>query len=559
VPFKDTPLLASYGIPRNIPLSRRRLLRLGLGAGVGSLIGAPFVARYASAGNAALPAGPGLARQNPFALGVASGAPVEDGFVIWTRLAPDPLSSDPDAPGGIAAIGRGGSDLPLHYEIASDPGMQRVVQRGTAYAEAMFAYSVHCEVNGLEPDRIYWYRFLGPGSSSPVGCARTAPAAHAPVDRLRLGIACCANYEQGYFAAYRHLADEAPDLVLLLGDYIYETSDTKNPVVRHHAEATAADSLAGYRNRYAQYRLDPDLQALHAAAPTVPIWDDHEVENDYSGAWPGQDEDEAKFRARRAAAYQAFYEHMPIRPSLARPGPDGMRIFDRYRFGDLMSLSMLDGRQYRAREACAAPGRNGGHIVTAADCPELLDPRRSMLGDAQERWLYDGLAQSQAQWNLIGQNVLMAPLRDDRPAADAHAWTDSWDGYPAGRRRLIEHLAAGGVTNPVVFSGDNHAFWNNDLKRDFTDPHAAAVATEFVCSSITSHGPPYEMFSKWLPQNPHVRYFESRKRGYMVAEVTRERMVARFQAISDAADPKATVSTLAAFVIEDGQRGAVTA
>jgi alkaline phosphatase D len=234
-----------------------------------------------------------------------------------------------------------------------------------------------------------------------------------------------------------------------------------------------------------------------------------------------------------------------------------MRIYDRYSFGDLLSFSMLDGRQYRSREACYAPPYGGGHVVTAAQCPELIDPSRSLLGAAQETWLYDGLAQSRARWNIIGQTVLMAPLHDNHPGTQAHEWTEAWDGYPAARTRLLDHLASSGVANPVVLSGDNHAFWANDLKRD--DPDGATVATEFVGTSITSYGPPYEMVAKWLPSNPQVKFFESRKRGYASVEVNADRMVTRFQAISDAADPDASVSTLASFVIEAGRKGAVAA
>jgi len=533
-------------------LTRRRALKLGLGA-----LAQPIVAAPAIAGSRLLATPPTALKNDPFPLGVASGDPQPDGFVLWTRLAPDPLTEDSATPGGLAV--RTG-DIALQYEIAADPDMRRIVRRGLTLAEADFAYAVHLEVGGLAPGRPYWYRFMTDSAASAIGCARTAPAPGDGLDRLRFGVVCCSNYEQGYFSAYRHLAEETPDLVLFLGDYIYETADLSRPVVRHHSDGTVADSLLGYRNRYAQYRLDPDLRALHAAAPCLMIWDDHEVENDYAGRWSAVFEDPARFLARRAAAYQAFYEHMPVRPSLCRPQPGGMRIYDRFDYGDLVTFNMLDGRQYRSREACAAPpGNGGGHIVTAAQCPELIDPARSMLGAAQEEWLYDGLATSRSKWNIIGQNVLMAPLRDNRPGAEAHAWTDSWDGYPACRTRLLNHVAQSGVANPVVLSGDNHAFWNNDLKRDFTDPAAPTIATEFVCTSVTSYGPPYDLFSSWLPNNPHVRFFESRKRGYISAELTPERLTTRFQAISNAADRAATVDTLASFVIENGRKGAVAA
>jgi alkaline phosphatase D len=551
----------SSGYASGPNLTRRQSLFLAGGALAQAVQLAAFP-KPALAGGLLLPKSPNAPqamRQDPFSLGVASGEPAPDGFALWTRLAPDPLSADPAMPGGMASAETGGSDVALRYEIAEDPNMQKLARRGLAVAEARFAHSVHLEIGGLLPGRPYWYRFMTGRAVSPVGCVRTAPAADSPVDRLRFGVACCSNYEQGYFAAYRHLAEEAPDLVLFLGDYIYECVDRSHPVLRRHSDGVPPTTLAGYRNRYAQYRMDPDLQALHAAAPALMIWDDHEVQNDYAGEWSETFDTPARFLLRRAAAYQAFYEHMPLRPSRSLPrGPD-MRIYGRFGFGNLVNFAMLDGRQYRSREACYGKPYGGGHVVTAATCPELLDPARSMLGAAQEAWLYDGLAHSRSHWNIIGQDVLMAPLHDNRTGPRAHEWTEAWDGYPACRQRLLDHIASSKVANPVVLSGDNHAFWTNDLKRDFSDPASPAIATEFVATSITSYGPPYEMIAKWLPDNPHVHFFESRKRGYVSVDLTPELMITRFQAISDAADPNATVATLRSFAIESGRRGTMAA
>jgi alkaline phosphatase D len=236
-----------------------------------------------------------------------------------------------------------------------------------------------------------------------------------------------------------------------------------------------------------------------------------------------------------------------------------MRVYDQFAFGDLADITMLDGRQYRSPEACYGPPNGGGHVVTAQSCPELNAPARSMLGKDQESWLYDRLANSQARWNLIGQNVVMAAFLDGRKPEESHRWTDAWDGYPANRARLIDHIARSGAANPVVLTGDNHAFWTNDLKRDFSDTRSATVATEFVGTSITSFGPPYEQFMSKMPDNPHVRFFESRKRGYVSVDLSPQQMTTRFQAISDAADPQATVGTLATFVVEAGRKGAVSA
>ena len=491
---------------------------------------------------------------DPFSLGVASGDPRPDGFVLWTRLAPEPLSPDPATPGGMS-----GAAIPIAYEIASDPAMRSVVRRGTALAEPDFAWSVHVEVSGLAPGRPYWYRFAAGVAQSPVGRAMTAPAPGSPLERLRFGFVSCANYELGYFSAYRHLAAEEPELVIFLGDYIYEFTG-RRPGVRGHSDGTAAHDLRTYRNRYAQYRTDPDLRQIHAAAPALMTWDDHEVQNDYAGEWSETFDDPAKFLQRRAAAYRAYYEHMPLRPSLSHPDGPSMRIYDRFTFGDLVEFSVLDGRQYRSREACyGPPDKGGGHQETVTGCPELLDPRRSFLGFAQERWLYDGLARSQARWNVIAQDQLMAELRERTGDGSIAYWTDDWNGYPEARKRLLTHLHEARVANPVVIGGDIHSFWANNLKLDFGDPRAPVVASEFVGSSVTSLGPPYETFVKWLPDNPHVHFFESRRRGYVSVELTAERMNVAMRVVSDVTDPKATVATLKSFVVENGRAGPLAA
>ena len=406
----------------------------------------------AAAGSIVLPrwarANPSWSNGDPFSLGVASGTPSADGFVLWTRLAPQPLSNDPDQPGGVRP-----DRYALRYEIATDPALRNVVRTGEAPADAPFAYSAHVEIAGLAPGRPYWYRFTCGDAQSRVGKASTLPGNDADAKKLTLAFVSCANYEHGYFGAYRHLADESPDLAVFLGDYIYEYIEKSPTKVRAHSDGVEASTLPLYRNRYAQYRTDPDLQRLHAEVPCIVTWDDHEVQNDYADKWSQTFDDPAVFLQRRAAAYQAFYEHMPVRPSRSLPhGPD-MRVHDRFRFGELAEISLLDGRQYRSRAACYGPPDHGGNRNESdASCPELREASRSLLGDAQEKWLYDALAQSPARWNLIAQDVLMAQLRERTRTGDIQYWVDDWNGYPAARQRLISHLHSARVANPVVLT-----------------------------------------------------------------------------------------------------------
>jgi len=527
-----------------IRLSRRRLLK-GAGAGL-ALVTAPAVLRRAAAQS--------WNKGDPFSLGVASGAPRPDGFTLWTRLAPEPMSTDPETPGGMS-----GGDVTIIYEIATDEGMTNIVRRGDAVAEQKFAHSVHLDVSGLQPGRSYWYRFRSGEAASPTGRAVTLPAPGTSLDKLRFGFVSCSNYEHGYFSAYRHLTEENPDVVLFLGDYIYDTIEERQPTVRRHSDGVVASTLPTYRNRYAQYRLDPDLQRLHAHVPSLITWDDHEVENDYADQWSQWFVEPARFLLQRAAAYQAFYEHMPVRPILSHPEGPVMRVYDRITFGDLIEISMIDGRQYRSREACYGPPfKGGGHVETNETCPERLSAGRSMMGFAQEAWLYAGFANSKAQWNVIGQDVLMAQYHEKQNGLDGF-WTDDWDGYPANRTRLLKRIADTRVANPVVLGGDIHSFFANDLRVDFDDPSSPVVATEFVGTSISSYAAPYELFAQTLNENPHVHFFESRKRGYGCVDLDRSKMNVRMQVVSDAHDPNASISTLKTFTVENGKPGVVEA
>lgn len=484
-----------------------------------------------------------------FSLGVASGDPAPDGFVLWTRLAPSPL-----APDGLGGMGR---ETPVRWEVARDASFRQVVASGAVTATAAEAYSLHIEVSGLQPARPYWYRFTALGQQSPTGRAVTAPSPDAEVDRLRLAVASCSHWERGYFAAYGHMAREAPDLTLFLGDYIYEYSlgaDRADQVVRPYG-LEEATSLAGYRNRYALHRTDANLQALHAAAPCLAIWDDHEVQDDYSGIWSkirGTTPDH--FLARRAAAYQAFYEAMPVRRARVAEALS-QRLYRRVRWGRLADFYMLDGRQYRSKQPCS-DGENGGkgQIVSDATCLDRLDPSRTFLGFEQERWLYDSLARADARWTLLGQNLVMAGLNISRSAQDeARFWTDTWDGFPAARNRLTSALGQLKPPNPVVLSGDYHSYWTNDVKADSRDPSSPVLATEFVGTSITSPGPSHEGLSAVMPNNPHVKFFDSRQRGYMSITLTPNQMTTDYQVISDVRDPNASLSTLRRFAVVAGE------
>ena len=522
---------------RRVLLTRRRLLKASSAFAVGLLT----ARQGAQAGSG-----------DPFTLGVAAGEPSPDGFVLWTRLARSPLAAD--------GLGGMSEPVPVHWEVASDEGMGEVVRRGTVEAVQRSAHCVHVAVGGLKPNRSYWYRFAALGEQSPIGRARTTPSPADRLDRLRFAFASCSNWQLGFFSAYRHMVEEQPDLVIFLGDYIYEstiaaTSAAAARLVRPHDGPTATD-LAGYRNRYALYRSDPDLKALHAAAPCLVTWDDHEVENDYANQW-SQDMrvDPEIFLARRAAAYQAYWEHMPLRP---RPSAEahGLRLYGRVPFGNLVSFTLLDGRQYRSKQPCEVPPWRRGHVAPAS-CSERLDARRTLLGAEQERWLFEGFERADTAWNVLAQGQLMAQLRQKSRAGEVGFWTDGWDGYPAARQRLLEAMAASRLKNPVVIGGDIHSFWATDLKEDFDNPRSATVATEFVGTSITSDPPPHDLIAELLPENPHVRYFESRHRGYVVVDLDAERMLVRFRSISDRRDPKATVATLKQFVVMTGTAGAI--
>ena len=479
----------------------------------------------------------------PFSLGIASGYPLAGGFVLWTRLAPVP-----DAPGG----GMAPAVVPVRWEVARDEKFAHIAASGTAYATPDWAHSVHVEVNGLEPARWYWYRFIAGDAASPAGRTRTAPGPAARPDRLRFAFASCQQYEQGFYGAWRHAAADELDLVAFLGDYIYESSWGRDHVRKHNA--AEPQTLDDYRGRYALYKADADLQAAHAACPWICTWDDHEVENDYANDRSENADHPEWFLARRAAAYKAYYEHMPLRREMIPFGPHA-RLYTRVAFGNLATFHVLDDRQYRSPQACPRLGRGGSNVVDAAECTALADPSRTMLGAEQERWLEAALRGTRAKWNVLAQQTTMAQF-DQKPGPGRTAWTDGWDGYPAARKKLIDSIDDNKVANPVVIGGDVHMSYVNDIKRDFDNPASPVVASEIVGTSITSQARPQQAVDKMLPENPHIRYANSQFRGYTRVEATQSRMTVDLRAMESVVRRDAPCSTLASFVIEDGRPGA---
>ncbi len=474
---------------------------------------------------------------DPFALGVASGDPSATGVVLWTRLAPDPLRGGgmPEAP------------VEVSWLLAEDEALRRPVRQGRVMALPGEAHSVHLEIEGLQADRWYWYRFTAMGAASAVGRTRTAPAPGTLPRALHIAVASCQQYEQGYFGAHRHIAASSPDLVAFLGDYIYEASWGRN-LVRSHGAPTAR-TLEDYRNRHALYRADADLQAAHAACPWLVTWDDHEVSNDYADD-VGEQERGEPFLARRAAAYQAFWEHMPL-PRAAKPAGPRAQLFRRAAFGDLADLHVLDDRQYRDVQPCQPPGRGGGTRVTEAQCPALNDPARSLLGTAQEAWLAQGLRDGRSRWTLILQQTRMARLRGG--PGDPVYWTDGWDGYPAARRRLLDALSlrGPGQGTPLVLGGDIHAFLAAELWPDFDRAETPPMAVEFVTSSITSQNG--TRYPASFPRNPHIAFADASRRGWIELRLTPEAATAALRTVDDVTDPASAAATHRRFAVEQGR------
>ncbi|MFF4346705.1 alkaline phosphatase D family protein [Streptomyces sp. NPDC001530] len=508
-----------------ISRDRRRFLTAGaavLGAAASAQLWLPTAARAAET---PLPDG-------VFTLGVASGDPLPDAVVLWTRLAPDPLN------GG----GMPDRTVSVDWEIAEDGRFRKPVRRGTAQARPEFGHSVHVDVRGLRPDHAYWYRFRAEGQLSPTGRTRTAPPPYSSGGSLRVALASCQNWQNGYFTPYADMLDQDPDVVLFVGDYIYESKPSAT-AVRKHEGSDEPYTLVQYRNRYAQYRTDPHLAAMHANAPWVVTFDDHEVDNDFAGEIP-QDPDKQShdaFVARLTAAYQAYYEHMPVRATAIPNGPH-IQMYRRLDFGRLARLNVLDTRQFRSNQATSQEGAE--------------DPSLTMLGAEQKEWLLDGLHKSPTRWNLIASQIMMAET--DLKVGEGKLWYyDAWDGYQAERNALMEEFAS--IRNPVVMTGDRHLTMISDLKEDFADPDSDVVGAEFVGTSISSGGDQDQaaFHKEWDPRmadNPHWKLIDAH-RGYHLFDIRRDGIDAQVRVPETVLQPDAASSTLARLRVEAGEPG----
>lgn len=455
----------------------------------------------------------------PFKLGVASGDPLPDGVVLWTRLAPDPQNG-----GGMPR-----EDVTVRWEVAHDEDFRRIARRGSATASPELAHSVHAEVDGLEPARWYYYRFKAGEETSPTGRTRTAPAPGSGDSELSFAYASCQTWQDGNYPSYGGMAEEDLDFVIHLGDYIYEKSDTR--------------TLEDFRNLHALYKTAPELRDAHASFPFIAVFDDHEVDNDWAGRFSENNDPVDEFMRVRAAGLQAYYEHMPFRPSAMPRGPQ-MRVHRRLAFGDLAEFSLLDTRSNKTDQA-------DGRLIAPRQ-PATLDESRTVMGAEQERWLFDGFGRSGKHWNVIAQQTMMARY-DYQPGEGERINHDQWDGYVAARDRLLDFIGRSDPSNPVVVSGDWHSSFVNDLKADFDDPGSETLATEFVGTSISSTCPWAPQVEAALSENPHVKFFNGDLRGYVRCTLNREIWQTDFRVVNGRGAP---TTTLSSWVVESGRTGA---
>jgi alkaline phosphatase D len=466
----------------------------------------------------------------PFTLGVASGDPLPDSIVLWTKLAPNPLAED----------GKGGMEnkyVPVKWEMSYDETFSKIVKTGSEIAAPELGHSVHAEVHGLRPGKEYYYRFKVGNEISPVGRTKTAPEQDSNIESVTFGIASCQAWTGGRFAAYHNMVDEDLDFVFHLGDYIYEKGNT--------------ETLTDYRLLHSQYKTSTDLQTAHAKFPFIVTFDDHEVDNDWSDeiSDPNYPEGEhERFLAVRAAAFQAYYEHMPLRRRSKPDGPD-MLLYRKFTFGKLIEFSVLDTRQYRDNQV--GSGFPGGPLDS-----EAANPERTLVGSEQGKWILKNLRDSRSKWNVIAQQTMMAQYDYD-PGEGISVNHDQWDGYSADRDRLFNFLKKYKPSNPVVLSGDWHSSWVNDLKEDFNDPKSKTLATEFVGTSISSGCGWKNQIEAALSVNQHVKFFDGDYRGYVRCHVTPQSWNSDYRVVSSPSNPDAVAVTLASFTVKNGIPGAI--
>jgi len=484
-----------------------------------------------------------------FTLGVASGEPLPDSVVLWTRLAPRPLQPD----GGMPARA-----VPVPWEVALDARFTQVVRQGVAVADPAVVHCVHVAVNGLQPGREYFYRFSAGGQRSPVGRTRTAPAPDAKVRSLRMALASCQHYEHGFFTAHREIADADVDLVVFVGDYIYTTEAPRHAQLRKHPHVFANDlgrrSLADYRVHHAVYKLDADLRAAHSAHPWLMVWDDHEVLADYTGDHDPFLDDTRAFLAVRAAAYKAYFEHMPVSPHRV-PADASMPMQGRFQWGQLADLWLLDTRQYRDAGVCKGPlhAPLDGKVLWRCDAAEAKD--RTLLGQRQEDWLAEGLAGSLANWKFIVQTTQMSPGLLHLPVLGDLVYAEGWDAFPAARARLMEAIAQPRVQDVVVLGGDVHRHVAANLRLDPRDRNSPIVASEIVASSVTSKGLS-ELANAWIKaSNPDIVHMRSDERGYVLIDVSAQQVQCEFRGTLHPVRSQAKFRTQARCVIERGVPG----
>ena len=476
---------------------------------------------------------------DPFQLGVASGDPTPTGGVLWTRLAPRPF--EPDG-------GMDGLRTVVSWEVADDARFTKIVQKGRATAAPELSFSVHVDVDGLQPDRWYFYRFMAGEAVSDVGRFRTAPAAGAKTP-LAFAFASCQRWDQGLFTAYAHFAQEEIDLAVHLGDYIYEGASPAAALRAHHG--LEIRTLDDYRRRYAQYKSDPHLQAAHARCPWLVTWDDHEVDNNYAGL-TGENvmESTEQMRARRAAAYQAWWEHQPVRVPRAQSWAD-LSITRTINWGAMARFWMLDTRQYRDDQVCEDRPLQG--------CAPWTDPSRTMLGAAQEKWLVNGLGASSAHWQVLANQVMMAPF-DSAPGDAVQVAPDMWGGYPVARDRLLNEVAKRAPNRTITLTGDIHSNWVNELRADYTRPDRPTVGAEFACTSISSGGDGADVTPERLAtmqrENPHLRWYQNR-RGYVRCRVTDDAWTVDHRNVPFVSKPDAPIETAASWRVEHGKPGII--